>query len=135
MPASTTDMIRSVPKDVREGGIAAARSARESGPSGTGASSDVSSPSAVKIREDTAASDPSSDEEMRSGGWVRKKKSKKTSSSGAPEPLLSSLSPFRTNLGRWKHNQFQVLVFPGTSMLSTAEKNVRKVVDSVDVQL
>ena len=70
---------------------------------------------------------------MRSGGWVRKKKSKK-GQNGPADPLLSGVSPFRTNLGRWKHNQFQVLVFPGTSLLSPSERDARKVVDSVDVQ-
>jgi hypothetical protein len=120
---------RSVPKDVREAGVAGLRNERAN-PSVAGY--DITpGPSRETIREGDAAAEPSSDEEVRTGGWVKKRKQAKDK---GKDPLLSSLSAFRSNLGRWKHNQFQVLVFPGTPILSAEEKNLRKEVDSVDVQ-
>lgn len=114
-----------MPKDLRQSGIDAAKRMREN-TNETG-----STPPTVKFspQEDNAAATPLSDEEVGLGGWVRKKKAKIVDN-----PLVSSLSSFRVNLGRWKHNQYQVLVFPGTPLLSQAERNARRVVDSVDVQ-
>lgn len=84
------------------------------------------------MREGAAAAEPSDEDEVGPGGWIRRKRAEK--SKDKSDPLLSSLGVFRVNLGKWKaHTQFQVLVFDGGAILGAEARRARREVTSTVV--
>lgn len=128
---------RTVPRDVRDAGLASARAQRSKDRTPAGEQSNTVPPAAARratIREGAAAAEPSddSDVEIRPGGWVRRKVDK-AKDKAKRDPLETSLSAFRATAKKWGPAEYQVLAFSGGPLLSPEARAARKHVTSTPV--